>query len=111
MQQVFFFRLFAVILGRDAQSVPRILLQQVTYPANKFALLLHKYRFAQDTRDKPEYDGCWRCWLNANYYHLSTPHPMLTHHPLPQGARVVMDCFALLAMTIKECDDKKGRGY
>ena len=49
-----------VILG----PVPRILLQQGTNLVNKFALLLHKCRFAQDSRDKPENDGSWRCWLN-----------------------------------------------
>ena len=44
--------------------VPRILLQQGTNLVNKFALLLHKCRFAQDSRDKPENDGSWRCWLS-----------------------------------------------
>ena len=44
--------------------MPRILLQQSTNLVNKFALLLHKCRFAQDSRDKPENDGSWRCWLN-----------------------------------------------
>ena len=44
--------------------MPRILLQQGTNLVNKFALLLHKCRFAQDSRDKPENDGSWRCWLS-----------------------------------------------
>ncbi len=38
--------------------------QQGTNLVNKFALLLHKCRFAQDSRDKPENDGSWRCWLS-----------------------------------------------
>ncbi len=33
-------RLFSVITGRDAQSVPVILVQQVTYLVNKFVILL-----------------------------------------------------------------------
>ncbi len=53
------FRFFAVITG----LVPVILLQQVTNLVNKFALLLHKYRFSQDCRNRlcvmSGNDGCW----------------------------------------------------
>ena len=66
-----FLRLFAVILG----PVPRILLQQGTNLVNKFALLLHKCRFAQDSRDKPENDGSWRCWLSICCKLFNYPSP------------------------------------
>ena len=45
-------RFLNVINGRDAQSVPLILVQQVIYLVNKFAVLLHKYRFRQDCRNR-----------------------------------------------------------
>ena len=51
-----------VILG----LVPRILLQQGTNLVNKFALLLHKCRFAQDSRDKPENDYGMECVTSGN---------------------------------------------
>ena len=60
-----------VILG----PVPRILLQQGTNLVNKFALLLHKCRFAQDSRDKPENDGSWRCWLSICCKLFNYPSP------------------------------------
>ena len=60
-----------VILGH----VPRILLQQGTNLVNKFALLLHKCRFAQDSRDKPENDGSWRCWLSICCSFFNYPSP------------------------------------
>ena len=47
-----------VILGRDAQSVPRILWQRVSNIVNKLALLLHKCWFTQDSWDKPKNDRC-----------------------------------------------------
>ena len=47
-----------VILGRDAQSVPRIFWQRVYNLVNKLALLLYKCWFIQDTRNKSEYDWC-----------------------------------------------------
>ena len=47
-----------VILGRDAQSVPRILFQRVSNLVNKLALLLNKCWFTQDSWDKPKNDGC-----------------------------------------------------
>ena len=44
-----------VILG----LVHRILLQQISNPVNKFALLLNKSWFTQDSWDKPKNDWCW----------------------------------------------------
>ena len=68
--------------------MPRILLQQGTNLVNKFALLLHKYRFAQDSRDKPENDGSWRCWLSICYklfnYH-SPADKSATNKPSKEG--------------------------
>ena len=55
--------------------MPRILLQQGTNLVNKFALLLHKCRFAQDSRDKPENDGSWRCWLSICCKLFNYPSP------------------------------------
>ena len=55
--------------------MPRILLQQGTNLVNKFALLLHKCRFAQDSRDKPENDGSWRCWLSICCSLFNHPSP------------------------------------
>ena len=55
--------------------MPRILLQQGTNLVNKFALLLHKCRFAQDSRDKPENDGSWRCWLSICCKLFNHPSP------------------------------------
>mgnify|MGYP004657297271 FL=1 len=55
--------------------VPRILLQQGTNLVNKFALLLHKCRFAQDSRDKPENDGSSRCWLSICCEFFNFPSP------------------------------------
>ena len=45
--------------------VHRIFCQRVSNQVNKFALLLHKSRFTQDSRDKPENDGGWRRWLGV----------------------------------------------
>ena len=47
-----------VILGRDAQSVHRIFWQRVSNLVNKFTLLFKRSMFTQDSRDKPENDGC-----------------------------------------------------
>ena len=47
-----------VILGRDAQSVPRILWKRVSNLVNKFALLLHKCWLREDSWDKPKNDWC-----------------------------------------------------
>ena len=46
--------------------MPRILLQQGTNLVNKFALLLHKCWFAQDSRDKPENDNKVECATSGN---------------------------------------------
>ena len=48
-----------VILGRDAQSVPRILWQRVSNLINKLALLLHKCWLREDSWDKPKNDWRW----------------------------------------------------
>ncbi len=64
------FRLFSVITGR----VPVILVQRVINLVNKFALLLHKYRFSQDCRNKSGNDGCWGRWLGACCNVFNTPH-------------------------------------
>ena len=48
-----------VILGRDAQSVPRIFWQRVSNLVNKLALLLHKCWLREDSWDKPKNDWCW----------------------------------------------------
>ena len=57
-------RLFSVIFG----LVPKILLQQITNQVNKFAILLHKYRFNQDCRNKSGNDWCWRREPSAACY-------------------------------------------
>ena len=49
-----------VILG----LVPKILLKQGTNLINKFAILLLKSRFTQDSRNKSENDECLKPWLN-----------------------------------------------
>ncbi len=58
-------RLFSVING----LVPLILVQQVTNLVNKFAILLHKYRFSQDCRNglcvMSGNDGCRGRLLSA----------------------------------------------
>ncbi len=54
-------RLFSVIFG----LVPKILMQQVINLVKKFAILLHKYRFRQDCRNKSGNDGCWGCLLSV----------------------------------------------
>ena len=68
--------------------MPRILLQQGTNLVNKFALLLHKCRFAQDSRDKPENDGSWRCWLSiccSLFNHPSPDTTVSTDKPSKEG--------------------------
>ena len=56
-----------VILGRDAQSVPRILWQRVSNLVNKFALLLHK------------------CWFSAFCTFFKYPSPDAEASPSPAG--------------------------
>ena len=60
-------RFFSVITGH----VPVILAQQVTNLVNKFALLLHKYRFSQDCRNglcvMSGNDGCCGCGHSVFY--------------------------------------------
>ena len=54
-----------VILGRDAQSVPRILWQQGSNLVNKLALLLNKCCLREDSWDKPKNDWCRGRWFCA----------------------------------------------
>lgn len=50
-----------VILG----PVPRIFWQRVINQVNKFALLLQRSMFTEDSRDKPENDGYWGRWFSV----------------------------------------------
>ena len=61
-----------VILG----LVPGILSQQGTNLVNKLALFLHKCQFAQDSRDKPENDGCWSvgCFSMSHSFNVINGH-------------------------------------
>ena len=54
-----------VILGRDAQSVPKILWQQVSKLVNKFALLLKRSMLKQDSRYKTWNDGGGVRWFSV----------------------------------------------
>ena len=65
------------------------MLQQGTNLVNKFALLLHKCRFAQDSRDKPENDGSWRCWLSICYKLFNYPSPDTTVSTSPARGEVL----------------------
>ncbi len=55
--------------------VHRILWQQVTNLINKFAILLHKYRFTQDYRHKFENDWCRGRLLNTICKFFKSPSP------------------------------------
>ena len=55
--------------------VHRILWQQVTNLVNKFALLLHKYRFTQDSRNKSENDRDLKRLLCVCCKFFKTPSP------------------------------------
>ena len=55
--------------------VHRILWQQVTNLINKFALLLHKYRFTQDSRNKSENDWCRERLLDTICKFFKYPSP------------------------------------
>ena len=67
-----------VILG----LVPRIFWQRVSNLVNKFALLLHKCRFTQDSRNKSENDWCWGRGLSA----------------FPQSGRSMIEMLGVLAI-------------
>ena len=88
-----------VILG----PVPRILLQQGTNLVNKFALLLHKCRFAQDSRDKPENDGSWRCWLSicCKLFKYPSPDTTVSTDKPSKGLDVVRQYAVLLERRVQ----------
>ena len=76
--------------------MPRILLQQGSKLVNKFALLLHKCRFAQDSRDKPENDGSWRCWLNICCKLFNYPSPADKSATSPARGEVLKHLFRVI---------------
>ena len=83
--------------------MPRILLQQGTNLVNKFALLLHKCRFAQDSRDKPENDGSWRCWLSicCKLFNYPSPDTTVSTDKPSKGLDVVRQYAALLERRVQ----------
>ena len=84
--------------------MPRILLQQGTNLVNKFALLLHKCRFAQDSRDKPENDGSWRCWLSiccSNFINYPSPDTTVSTDKPSKGLDVVRQYAELLERRVQ----------
>ena len=87
-------RIFSVIHGRDAQSVPKILVQQVTNLVNKFAILLKRSMFRQDCRNTSGNDGCWGCLFNTccNVFNASSLNVMLAceHSELPRASGNIM---------------------
>ena len=76
--------------------MPRILLQQGTNLVNKFDLLLHKCRFAQDSRDKPENDGSWRCWLSICCELFNHPSPADKSATSPARGEVLKHLFRVI---------------
>ena len=72
-----------VILGRDAQSVSRILLQRVSNLVNKFALLLHKCWLREDSLDKPKNDWCLGRGLSVFCQFFKYPSPDAKALPSP----------------------------
>ena len=83
--------------------MPRILLQQGTNLVNKFALLLHKCRFAQDSRDKPENDGSSRCWLSicCSLFNHPLPDTTVSTDKPSKGLDVVRQYAALLERRVQ----------
>ena len=83
--------------------MPRILLQQGTNLVNKFALLLHKCRFAQDSRDKPENDGSSRCWLSicCSFFNHPSPDTTVSTDKPSKGLDVVRQYAALLERRVQ----------
>ncbi len=82
-------RLFSVI----TRFIPVILVQQVTRLVNKFALLLHKYRFNQDCRNASGNDGKRRGFsICCKFFNASTINVMLAceHSELPRASRNIM---------------------
>lgn len=66
--------------------VPLISVQGVTGLVNKFALLLHKYRFIQNCRNTSGNDDKKRR-LNVCCNSFNIPHSVLSRHSIPQGTR------------------------
>ena len=79
------------------------MLQQGTNLVNKFALLLHKCRFAQDSRDKPENDGSSRCWLSicCSLFNHPLPDTTVSTDKPSKGLDVVRQYAALLERRVQ----------
>ena len=92
------FRFLNVITG----FIPVILVQRVTNLVNKFAVLLHKYRFRQDCRNglcvMSGNDRCWGRWLSVYCY----PSPNAKALPSPSGSeglgRSMIEMLGVLAI-------------
>ena len=83
-----------VILG----LVPKIFLQRVSNLVNKFALLLHKYRLTEDSRDKPENDGGRGRGLNSCCKSVKYPSPADTSATSPSGGEVGRSMIEMLGV-------------
>ena len=77
-----------VILCRDAQSVHRILWQRISNLVKKFALLLKRSMFAQDSQDKPENDWCEGRWFGVYCKSVKHPSPADKSETSPSGGEV-----------------------
>ncbi len=66
----------------------RIFWQRVSNPVNKFALLLHKYRFTQDSRNKSENDWYRVRLLNTICKFFKFPSPADKSATSPAGGEV-----------------------
>ncbi len=71
--------------------MPRILLQQGTNLVNKCALLLHKCWFTQDSRNKPENDWYFWCWLSVCCKLFKYPSPEACASTSPSRGEVSND--------------------
>ena len=80
--------------------VHRILWQQVTNLINKFALLLHKYRFTQDSRNKSENDWYRRCLLNTICKFFKYPSPADKSATSPAGGEVGRSMIEMLGVLV-----------
>ena len=49
---------------------------------------MHKYRFTEDSRDKPENDGCRERWFNIYCKSVKYPSPVVTTSTSPSGGEV-----------------------
>ena len=68
--------------------VHRIFWQRVANLVNKFALLFKRSMFAQDSRDKPENDGCWGRWFSVCCEFFKYPSPADKSTTSPSGGEV-----------------------